>query len=895
MSNKYKHGKYRISIADDKDIQNKVVSITDDKGNDALGGGGTSDYTDLENKPSINGVELSGNKTSNDIGVYSKPEGGIPESDLSADVQSQLNKHFKGWYESLDDLKAAHTATQGDSANVKDDGATTWSIYVFDATATTDNNWADSGTDADTSNVQTFASGEEVNEVHIVNDMTTGGVDDVLSAEQGKILNQQSIYDVSVHNPTAGPNSDGKFASLSALLSDSNINTLIPTAVRCGGMTIRFVQSSDNKYVQFRYMPSDAATASTFTNTANWQGVDDVPTAGSANLVSSGGVYNNVNGVTAQPLEFTPGQGLYANGRTYNNTTASITDFIAVNEGDIITFKGKGENTYGAVAGYNTSKVFVSNLIAHTGAILDTSATVPEGIAYVRCSGRNHTYAADTPDPESSLVVLDPYIRTSKAVSIVVQKLSDAAKEQARSNIDAAISYIEENGNLRTDIDGYYRNNLTITKASGWKMSEDISINVGDKIIAGTTVVASYGTAVNVFKNAALEPVAIADLDSSGSITITQEMIDAGYRYLVISFRPENSKTIVIRRSLVKIVNDLNSSPSLKQIKIFKQAADTFKLFIDSNSGDTLCYIFKKEYKVWDSLPYTDGDGITQTATNVVSADYWNNDYICVRDGESNLSSTYILQGNTNFIYYTVGATYHVGALHGCEVAEYRQFFVDGENLDIDGMAVGEMITGSSFRYVQRSKCYASAGTSNYYANTYPQLDTSGNPIVNCVHSMDCLFEVNNRVTIDNSLLIMRDNLKFVQCHGAMLESNYGKFSHVSVNNAEDTINAVSDAGVFTAEGGSTITLNNTPDVLGTRVCMYGKGFFVKQEIVPFDPSMVSKCNIMPTAYDNRLKLYFMPVGTTTPGSVVAAETFNTGDSIKVRTIREIECHMDEE
>ena len=32
MSNKYKHGKYRISIADDKNIQNKVVSITDDTG-----------------------------------------------------------------------------------------------------------------------------------------------------------------------------------------------------------------------------------------------------------------------------------------------------------------------------------------------------------------------------------------------------------------------------------------------------------------------------------------------------------------------------------------------------------------------------------------------------------------------------------------------------------------------------------------------------------------------------------------------------------------------------------------------------------------------------------------------------------------------------------------------
>ena len=52
-------------------------------------------------------------------------------------------------------------------------------------------------------------------------------------------------------------------------------------------MTIRYVQTNDNKYVQFRLM------SDTFNTTvANWQGVDDVPTAGSNNLVKSGSVYN---------------------------------------------------------------------------------------------------------------------------------------------------------------------------------------------------------------------------------------------------------------------------------------------------------------------------------------------------------------------------------------------------------------------------------------------------------------------------------------------------------------------------------------------------------------------------------------------------------------------------
>ena len=59
---------------------------------------------------------------------------------------------------------------------------------------------------------------------------------------------------------------------------------------------ITLVQSSDNKYVQFRYMGTSTAVAD-FTNVANWQSmnVDDEPTAGSENLVKSGRVYNAIN------------------------------------------------------------------------------------------------------------------------------------------------------------------------------------------------------------------------------------------------------------------------------------------------------------------------------------------------------------------------------------------------------------------------------------------------------------------------------------------------------------------------------------------------------------------------------------------------------------------------
>lgn len=68
------------------------------------GGGGTSDYDDLTNKPSINGVSLSGDMSADDLGLaetsdipdvsglYTKPSGGIPKSDLASDVKTSLGK-----------------------------------------------------------------------------------------------------------------------------------------------------------------------------------------------------------------------------------------------------------------------------------------------------------------------------------------------------------------------------------------------------------------------------------------------------------------------------------------------------------------------------------------------------------------------------------------------------------------------------------------------------------------------------------------------------------------------------------------------------------------------------------------------------------------------------------
>ena len=90
------------------------------------------------------------------------------------------------------------------------------------------------------------------------------------------------VFDISAYHATGG--TLATYADLAAAL-DSNNGGGVPQSLQKGGMSVKFVHTSDNKYVQFRLM-SDSFN----TTVANWQGVDDEPVDGSENLVKSGGV-----------------------------------------------------------------------------------------------------------------------------------------------------------------------------------------------------------------------------------------------------------------------------------------------------------------------------------------------------------------------------------------------------------------------------------------------------------------------------------------------------------------------------------------------------------------------------------------------------------------------------
>jgi len=83
------------------------------------------------------------------------------------------------------------------------------------------------------------------------------------------------------------------FASLPSTLN-SSLTYYLETSGTYTTWVITYVQTSDNKYVQYRLM------ATTFSTTpSNWQGVDDNPTFGSKNYVESGVIYNALKNTVA--------------------------------------------------------------------------------------------------------------------------------------------------------------------------------------------------------------------------------------------------------------------------------------------------------------------------------------------------------------------------------------------------------------------------------------------------------------------------------------------------------------------------------------------------------------------------------------------------------------------
>lgn len=276
-------------------------------------------------------------------------------------------------------------------------------------------------------------------------------------------------FDISAYHATGG--TLATYDNLEDALGTNGEN--IPQNLRKGGMSVKFVQTSDNKYVQFRLM-SDSFN----TTVKNWQGIDDKPTAGSDNLVKSGGValienYNFGNDII--------GGRATRNGGFYNNNGSveirggkayycGTTDFIDVSNIVLLQVKKafvQAANTLLLVA-YNSNKEALLEYSVeseYTGWHKDISfiwAKESPTVKYIRLTCEMQT------DTQTSTIAVNPdaYVKKSIVDSIVgfynKQKLentvfSDSAKYIIKLEEDIILS---KNVTLPKycvlDFNGYY-------------------------------------------------------------------------------------------------------------------------------------------------------------------------------------------------------------------------------------------------------------------------------------------------------------------------------------------------------------------------------------------------------------------------------------------------------
>jgi len=145
------------------------------------------------------------------------------------------------------------------------------------------------------------------------------------------------VFDISVYKSTGG--TLAKFADLGAALGTNGAN--IPAAARKGGMSVKFVQSSDNKYVQYTLTKNSFSTV-----VGDW--IDN-------NLL-------NVLLIQDDSL-FTHTGYIKSNNGTFNlDENWLCTDYIPLSNIYSIIFRCQNEQNIAGIAVYNASKEYISGL-----------------------------------------------------------------------------------------------------------------------------------------------------------------------------------------------------------------------------------------------------------------------------------------------------------------------------------------------------------------------------------------------------------------------------------------------------------------------------------------------------------------------------------------------------
>lgn len=207
---------------------------------------------------------------------------------------------------------------------------------------------------------------------------------------------KDGIFDISAYNLTEGQPT--KYATLAEALGTNGNN--VPPIFRKGGMQIKYVSTSDNKYVQYRLMSQTFSTTE-----SNWQGVDDEPTPDSNNFVKSGGVYKDKRVLSAKANSLIGGFFLDYNHlveKSSSNPPHYIandgwdTAWVAILEGTTkITVSGAVVTRFRYFSTFNTEDFPTTQIDTNT------TGDVPEGSVLALIAFKH----SDNPDGYTNLVI----------------------------------------------------------------------------------------------------------------------------------------------------------------------------------------------------------------------------------------------------------------------------------------------------------------------------------------------------------------------------------------------------------------------------------------------------------------------------------------------------------
>ena len=329
------------------------------------------------------------------------------------------------------------------------------------------------------------------------------------------------IYDISEAHASGGVLA--KYADLAAALGTNGAN--IPADLRKGGMSVKYVQSSDNKYLQFRFLLSDSFTAAQFGNTANWQSenVDDVPTDGSSNLVKSSSIYD-IAGTSVIPNV------TYSNG--YINNLGVYTESAAFRTSSVISLEtGKTIKVFGKA--YNATVSVISLKI--------DSTTYKPLVSGIDNNYRTYIYTNLTTETQDVVVswyydYLNKVNIISNTTDIVIkQLLSEIIPNKEDVNKSLSLFY----GKTTSDFvgQGYINLNGGFTSYSGYWATDYIYIKSGRRVLVKSPFLASQAR------------LAIYDIDKNPVRYITSSelvngnlifSLNTGEVYIRVSFAESN-------------------------------------------------------------------------------------------------------------------------------------------------------------------------------------------------------------------------------------------------------------------------------------------------------------------------------------------------------------------